>query len=167
MCWNNEQQSASKGRIGLVVQIHVCRLPYTLSLNFFNGSQSFTRFLHSRAPLQFIFRAQLRKRELDLVQRLLSATDGAILTISNSFSFSSYSTFSSSSLKSGANALQFSCSNGKSNEVNISHNKPFPSNPKPPFQSEARCEAIDRKMIFYSPRIKNKTNFHEKRFALQ
>lgn len=31
------------------------------------------------------------------------------LTMSNSFSFSSYSTFSSSSLKSGANALQFSC----------------------------------------------------------
>ena len=31
------------------------------------------------------------------------------LTMSNSLSFSSYSTFSSSSLKSGANALQFSC----------------------------------------------------------
>ena len=121
------------------------------------------RFSHSRALLPFIIRGQLRK--LDLVQRLLSAIDGATLTISNSFSFSSYSTFSSSSLKSGAKALQFSCLKGKSNKVNISHNKPFPSNPKPPFQSEAKCEAIDTKMIFYSRAIK--TNFHEKGFALQ
>ena len=125
--------------------------------------QSLTCFLRSRVPLQFIFRGQLRK--LDLVQRLVSAIDGVILTISNSFSFSSYSTFSSSSLKSGANALQFSCLKEKSNEVNISHNKPFPSNPKPPFQNEAKCEAIDTKMILNSHA--NKSYFPKKGLALQ
>ena len=29
-------------------------------------------------------------------------------------------------------------------------NKPFSSCPKPPFQSEAKCEAIDIKSTFYS-----------------
>ena len=32
----------------------------------------------------------------------------------------------------------------------ILFNRPFPSCPKPPFQSEAKCEAIDVKNIFYS-----------------
>ena len=32
--------------------------------------------------------------------------------------------------------------------------RPFLSCPKPLFQSEAKCEAIDMKMIFYSQQIK-------------
>ena len=36
--------------------------------------------------------------------------------------------------------------------------------PKPLFQNEAECEAIDMEMIFYSH--KNKTHFHKKGFAL-
>ena len=40
----------------------------------------------------------------------------------------------------------------------------FPSCLKPLFQSEAKCEAIDFKMIFYSHT--NRTHFHNKGFAL-
>ena len=36
--------------------------------------------------------------------------------------------------------------------------------PKPLFQSEAKCEAIDMKMSFYSHA--NKTHFHKKSFPL-
>ena len=36
--------------------------------------------------------------------------------------------------------------------------------PKPLFQSDAKCEAIDMKMAFHSHA--NKTHFHEKGFAL-
>ena len=44
-------------------------------------------------------------------------------------------------------------------------NKPFPSCPKPLFQSEAKCETIDMKLwFFYS--YANKTPFHNKGFAL-
>ena len=42
----------------------------------------------------------------------------------------------------------------------IHSNRPFPCCFKPPFQSEAKCEAIDMKMIFDSHA--NKTYFHEK-----
>ena len=43
----------------------------------------------------------------------------------------------------------------------LSLKRPFPSYPKPLFQSEANCEAIDMKMIsvFYSRA--NKTYFHD------
>ena len=41
--------------------------------------------------------------------------------------------------------------------------KLFPSCPKPLFQSEAKCEAIDMKTTFYSRG--NKTHFREKGFA--
>ena len=46
----------------------------------------------------------------------------------------------------------------------ILFNRPFPSCPKPLFQSEAKCEAIDMKNIFYSRA--NKTDFHGKGGAL-
>ena len=39
-------------------------------------------------------------------------------------------------------------------------NRPFPKCPKPLFQSEAKCEAIDMKMFFYSH--VRKTHFHKK-----
>ena len=42
--------------------------------------------------------------------------------------------------------------------------RPFPSYPNPLFQSEAKCEAIDMKMIFYSHA--NKTHFHKNGLAL-
>ena len=38
--------------------------------------------------------------------------------------------------------------------------RPFPSCPKPLFQSEAKCKATDKKMIFYSHG--NKTHFRKK-----
>ena len=41
--------------------------------------------------------------------------------------------------------------------------RPFPCCSKPLFQSEAECEAIDMKIIFYSHA--NKTRFHKKSFA--
>ena len=41
---------------------------------------------------------------------------------------------------------------------------PFPSSKKSHFQSEAKCVAIDMKMIFYYEA--NKTHFHNKGFAL-
>ena len=44
------------------------------------------------------------------------------------------------------------------------HNRPFPSSKKSHFQSEAKCEAIDMKMIFNYDA--NKTLFHNKGFAL-
>ena len=44
------------------------------------------------------------------------------------------------------------------------YNRPFPSFPKPLFQSEAKCEAI-MKTIFYSHA--NKTHFPMKGFALR
>ena len=43
-------------------------------------------------------------------------------------------------------------------------NRPFPSSKKSHFQSEAKCEAIDVKMIFNYDA--NKTHFHDKGFAL-
>ena len=43
-------------------------------------------------------------------------------------------------------------------------NRPFPSSKKSHFQSEAKCEAIDMKMIFNYDA--NKTHFHNKGFAL-
>ena len=42
--------------------------------------------------------------------------------------------------------------------------RPFPSSKKSHFQSEAKCEAIDMKMIFNYDA--NKTHFHNKGFAL-
>ena len=44
-------------------------------------------------------------------------------------------------------------------------NSPFPSFLKPLFQSEAKCKAIDMKMIFYFH--VNLTHFHKKGFALR
>lgn len=44
-------------------------------------------------------------------------------------------------------------------------NRPFPSSLKPLFQSEAECEAIDLKMIFFLFSY-NKTHLHNKSFAL-
>ena len=43
-------------------------------------------------------------------------------------------------------------------------NRPFPSSKKSHFQSEAKCEAIDMKMIFNYDA--NKIYFHNKGFAL-
>ena len=43
-------------------------------------------------------------------------------------------------------------------------NRPFPSSKKSYFQSEAKCEAIDMKMIFNYDA--NKTHFHNNGFAL-
>ena len=43
-------------------------------------------------------------------------------------------------------------------------NGPFPSSKQSHFQSEAKCESIDVKMIFHSHA--NKTHFHNKGFAL-
>ena len=45
------------------------------------------------------------------------------------------------------------------------YNRPFPSSKKSHFQSEAKCEAIDMKMIFNYDA--NKTHFHNKGFALR
>ena len=47
---------------------------------------------------------------------------------------------------------------------NQSMNRPFPSSKKSHLQSEAKCEAIDMKMIFNYDA--NKTHFHNKGFAL-
>ena len=44
-------------------------------------------------------------------------------------------------------------------------NSPFPSLPKSLLQSEAKCKAIDMKMIFYFH--VNLTHFHKKGFALR
>ena len=44
-------------------------------------------------------------------------------------------------------------------------NRPFASSKKSHFQSEAKCEAIDMKMIFNNYDA-NKTHFHNKGFAL-
>ena len=46
----------------------------------------------------------------------------------------------------------------------INKNRPFPSSKKSHFESEAKCEAIDMKMIFNYDA--NKTHFHNKGFAL-
>ena len=43
-------------------------------------------------------------------------------------------------------------------------NRPFPSSKKSRFESEAKCEAIDMKMIFNCDA--NKTHFHNKGFSL-
>jgi len=43
-------------------------------------------------------------------------------------------------------------------------NRPFPSSKRSHLQSEAKCEAIDMKMIFNYDA--NKTHFHNKGFAL-
>ena len=44
------------------------------------------------------------------------------------------------------------------------YNRPFPSSKKSHFQSEAKCEAIDMKMIFNY--YANISHFHNKGFAL-
>ena len=44
------------------------------------------------------------------------------------------------------------------------NNRPFPSSKTSHFQSEAKCEDIDMKMIFNYDA--NKTHFHNKDFAL-
>ena len=44
------------------------------------------------------------------------------------------------------------------------NNRPFPSSKTSHFQNEAKCEAIDMKMIFNY--YANKTHFHNKGFAL-
>ena len=46
----------------------------------------------------------------------------------------------------------------------VQMNKPFPSFLKPLFQSEAKCEAIDPRIIFYS--LENKSCFRQEGFAL-
>ena len=46
----------------------------------------------------------------------------------------------------------------------MKNNRPFPSSKKSHFQNEAKCEAIDMKMIFNY--YANKTHFHNKGFAL-
>ena len=48
--------------------------------------------------------------------------------------------------------------------VSLDLNRPFPSSKKSHFQSEAKCEAIDMKMIFNYDA--NKIYFHNKGFAL-
>ena len=49
-------------------------------------------------------------------------------------------------------------------KINLSTlNRPFPSWCKSPFQSKAKCKAIDMKMIYYSHA--NKTHFHNKGFC--
>ena len=48
----------------------------------------------------------------------------------------------------------------------VVYNRPLPWCSKPRFQSEARCEAIDVKMIYYKYSHANKTHFHKKGFAL-
>ena len=53
------------------------------------------------------------------------------------------------------------CAQEKSPAV---ENRPFPSSKKSRFQSEAKCEAIDMKMIFNYDA--NKTHFHQKGLAL-
>ena len=45
-----------------------------------------------------------------------------------------------------------------------SANRPFARCPKPLFQSEAKCEAIDTTMTFYSRA--NKIHFHKKSFTV-
>ena len=50
------------------------------------------------------------------------------------------------------------------NGVFCSDIRPFPSSKKSHFQSEAKCETIDMKMIFNYDA--NKTDFHKKGFAL-
>jgi len=47
---------------------------------------------------------------------------------------------------------------------NTYSNRPFPSRPKPVFQSEVKYKAIDMKISFY-PHA-NETHFHKKGFAL-
>ena len=49
-------------------------------------------------------------------------------------------------------------------QLGLFFNRPFPSSKKSHFQSEAKCEAIDMKMIFNYDA--NKTHFHNKGFAL-
>ena len=48
--------------------------------------------------------------------------------------------------------------------VPFMYNRPFPSSKKSHLQGEAKCEAIDMKMIFNYDA--NKTHFHNKGFAL-
>ena len=51
-----------------------------------------------------------------------------------------------------------------SGHIFLDINRPFASCPKPLFHNEAKCEAIDMKIIFYSHA--SKTYFHKKSFAL-
>ena len=53
---------------------------------------------------------------------------------------------------------------GSCSKISSSCNRPFPSSKKSHFQNEAKCEAIDMKMIFNY--YANKTHFHNKGFAL-
>ena len=52
----------------------------------------------------------------------------------------------------------------RTRDTNVNNNTSFPSSFKPLFESEAKCRAIDMKVIFYSHA--NKTHFHKKSFAL-
>ena len=49
--------------------------------------------------------------------------------------------------------------------IAVALNRPFPSWSKPLFQSDAKCKAVDMKMIIQYSHA-NKTNFHMKGFAL-
>ena len=49
--------------------------------------------------------------------------------------------------------------------IAVALNRPFPSCSKPLFQSDAKCKAVDMKMIIQYSHA-NKTNFHMKGFAL-
>ena len=51
-----------------------------------------------------------------------------------------------------------------SDSETVKNNRPFSSCPKPLFQSEAKCEVIVMKMIFYYHAIK--IHFHDEGFAL-
>ena len=53
---------------------------------------------------------------------------------------------------------------GAVSQTDLTRNRPFPSSKKSHFQNEAKCEAIDMKMIFNY--YANKTHFHNKGFAL-
>ena len=76
----------------------------------------------------------------------------AVFTLANVFSFYFQSTNAA-----GYTAVYIT--------VNVSYiNRPFPSSKKSHLQSEAKCEAIDMKMIFNYDA--NKTHFHNKGFAL-
>ena len=54
--------------------------------------------------------------------------------------------------------------NFKTSYLSARSNRPFPSSKKSHFQNEAKCEAVDMKMIFNY--YASKTHFHNKGFAL-
>ena len=64
----------------------------------------------------------------------------------------------------GPGERNFNAVSHKPTRAPIQFNRPFPSSKKSHFQNEAKCEAIDMKMIFNY--YANKTHFHNKGFAL-